>query len=81
MLKGIIARDKFEDRGVTIMEHCDRSLMQLEQAFDNSCTICCMYHRQADCEACPIREAAKAKAAWHGAPKDYRFFDEEVALA
>jgi hypothetical protein len=81
MLHGIIARTNFEEKGVSVMEHCDKSMEQLEQAFNHSCTLCTLYHRTADCEACPIREAMLAKAKWHGHPMNYTWYQEEVALA
>lgn len=76
MLKGIVARDSFEMEYVDILQlDCDRSIEQTKAAFDNACMLCSLYGRVADCDACPIKEAAKVSAEWHGKPGDW--FEED----
>lgn len=80
MLRGIIARNQFEQELVDTIEQADKSVHDVEDAFNNSCMLCTMYGRDADCRACPIREAAIAKMKWHGTPTAYEWVEKESIL-
>lgn len=71
MLGMVVAKDSFEDEYVDIIDHADRSAQQVESSLNEGCMLCTLYKRAADCDACPIKEAAMAKLAWHGIPDPY----------
>ena len=74
----VYCNTRFEEIGVNRIEHCDRSFADVEDSFNTSCTLCTMHKRRgADCSACPIREAAIAKAKWHGSPEAYLWIEQE----
>lgn len=76
--RGIIAKDRFEEKGIALQENArtfDYALVQ----FDRSCTLCALYKRTADCETCPIREALRANVKWHGIKDANYYVQKEFA--
>ena len=73
MLNCVVAKDCFEDEYVDILNHADHSAQEVRHSFDEGCMLCTLYGRTADCEACPIKEAALAKLSWHGVPHPYEW--------
>ena len=79
--KVIVAKTGFEDELVAMQED-SASFEQSKENFDKSCMLCTMYALDADCDACPIRQAMLATVTkWHGIPKDHPWVQAELALA
>lgn len=75
----IVTRDRFEERGVALQDNA-RNFRQARRLFDKSCTLCMLYGRNADCDACPIREAMLAGSQCHKlTDEDYVWLRMEVA--
>ena len=74
----ILTNDRFEEYGVELQQTA-KDMKQTMQRFDQSCIRCTLYHRQADCDVCPIRTAMLSNVKMHGYPTvDYPWVQEEI---
>lgn len=72
-----VAKDRFEETAIAAIEAAEHSLRQVEEVYNDACTLCTLYGRTADCNACPIRESAIGMAKWHGTPAAYEWIQKE----
>ena len=76
----IIATTRFEEKGVELQETA-RNWDQAVERFNGSCTRCTLFHRHAECEACPIKAALEGNVKFFGQPKDYPWIGNEATQA
>lgn len=77
----VVANDRFTEKGVELQQNA-KNMKQAEMRFEGSCTRCTMFKRNADCEACPIREALYGNVVkFHCQPKDYPWVEKEFTPA
>ena len=73
----VVANDRFTKKGVELQK-TSKNLEQAIERFNQSCTRCSLYKRNADCEACPIRESLFGNACkFKGQPSDYEWLEKE----